>query len=809
MFTKTTNILTTKIFLLIVLISILFGWYLSLGMDVSGDTLLMPLDDTYIHFQYARQMASGDPYAYNPGQPPTSGATSFLYTPLLAIGYLLGFQGLALAYWAVALGYFFLILSGWLIYKLVAAEKGNEWVGLAFALGFVLGGPFIWAALSGMETIGFTCAVLLAAYAYYRNNTRLTLIASVIVALARPEGAVVALSLGVVMIWNQPHQWRKAIPPLLAAIVAVSVQPAVNYLVTGSISATGNQAKSILYETLQPFDERVIAVLEQWLRLWRELLTGYSEVDGPYYMPLVAMLAVLVVVIGMWKSLRTRTVTPPALLGLWLIGISGAVATLDTAFWHFKRYQIPIMALLFVVAGWGVVTILKNRLLIIGFVVLMISTALYTNLEYSRRYHDNIEVVRNQQLAMARWVDANLPEDAVLAVHDVGIMRYVGHRTTYDVVGLTTIGNAPAWRQGPGTLYENLSVARPDYFAVYPDIQGLPLLVQADVFGDELHRFVFELPQNTAASATSVQVVTKPDWTMIEAGANVVHQPQSSYPGAVLLSEIDVADLNSEAEAGYVWQNKQDISGFGTLVRKLPYASCENEPCIVTDGGRVINSGEEFDLPPTDFENYLVIMRVHADQHQILYIGCAPDVDQIQVIPQIAGHWVEVPVLLPAVTSRFCISSTGTYEVYHYWVFGIDFEGVPLPNPDHSFARMDSNGAMLARIEESAQTEEAIELTISWLAQNELTADGKVFIHLYDDPDQPPIAQVNDWFLGALPPANLLPTAFTETYSLPIGEIDAGTYQLAVGIFDPVTGERYLVDGGEDNRLFLGEITIR
>ena len=809
MFTKTTNILTSKIFLLIVLTSILCGWYLLRGMDASGDNLLMPLDDTYIHFQYARQMASGDPYVYNPGQPLTSGATSFLYTPLLAIGYFIGFQGLALAYWSVALGYFFLILSGYLIYRLVAVETGIEWVGLSFALGFVLGGPFIWAALSGMETIGFTCAVLLATYAYYRNDTRLTLIALFIAALARPEGAVVALSIGMVMAWNHRQQWRKGILYLLAAIVAVSIQPAVNYLTTGSIAATGNQAKSILYETLQPFDERIIMVLKQWLRLWRELLMGYSLVDGLYYMPLVAILAVLVAVFGMWRSLRTRTINPPALLGVWLIGISGAVATLDTAFWHFKRYQVPIMALLFVLAGWGVVSILKNRLLILGFVVLMMSTALYTNLEYSRRYHDNIEVVRNQQLAMAHWVDANLPEDAVLAVHDVGIMRYVGHRPTYDVVGLTTEGNAPAWRQGPGTLYENLSVARPDYFAIYPDIQGLPLLVQADVFGDELHRFVFELPQNTAASATSVQVVTKPDWTIIEAGANEVHQPQSSYPGAVLLSEIDVADLDSEAEAGYVWQNKQDISGFGTLVRKLPYASCENEPCTVTDGGRVINGGEEFELPSTDSERYLIIMRVHADQHPVLFIGCATDVMQVLVIPQIAGRWVEVPVLLPADTERFCISSTGTYEIYHYWVFGIDFEGVPLPNPDHRFKRLDSNGVILASIEKIVQTEENIELTLSWFPENELTADGKVFIHLYDDPEKPPIVEFNDWFLGALPPANLLPTTITETYSLPIGELDARDYQLAVGVFDPVTGERYLVDDGEDDRLFLDEITLR
>src|SRR5690554_6700157 len=47
--------------------------YLSLSRSISADPLLMPLDDTYIHFQYARQMAAGEPFAYHPGAPATSG----------------------------------------------------------------------------------------------------------------------------------------------------------------------------------------------------------------------------------------------------------------------------------------------------------------------------------------------------------------------------------------------------------------------------------------------------------------------------------------------------------------------------------------------------------------------------------------------------------------------------------------------------------------------------------------------------------------------------------------------------------------
>src|SRR5215475_3677802 len=74
--------------------------YLSVGLSASGGpTPVMPLDDTYIHFQYARVLAEGHPLQYNPGQPPTSGATSLLYPLVLAVGYVLGFQGERLAWW--------------------------------------------------------------------------------------------------------------------------------------------------------------------------------------------------------------------------------------------------------------------------------------------------------------------------------------------------------------------------------------------------------------------------------------------------------------------------------------------------------------------------------------------------------------------------------------------------------------------------------------------------------------------------------------------------------------------------------------
>ena len=71
---------------LCVTVGLVVSVYLGLSLSESADPLLMPLDDTYIHFQYARQVAHGELLVYNPGDPATSGGTSLLYPPLLAVG---------------------------------------------------------------------------------------------------------------------------------------------------------------------------------------------------------------------------------------------------------------------------------------------------------------------------------------------------------------------------------------------------------------------------------------------------------------------------------------------------------------------------------------------------------------------------------------------------------------------------------------------------------------------------------------------------------------------------------------------------
>src|SRR5262249_40567902 len=124
--------------------------------------------------------------------------------------------------------------------------------------------------------------------------------------------------------------WRREWLLLLIPVLAVGVQPLVNLLLTGSPIATGNAAKSlfrIIPWDMLVFFGRIVAIFVQ---MGREFWTVFFYV--------FAMAIIGRVVLTLDKRFRLVAV----MLFLWLLAGTTAISTLDTAFWHFKRYQMPL-----------------------------------------------------------------------------------------------------------------------------------------------------------------------------------------------------------------------------------------------------------------------------------------------------------------------------------------------------------------------------------------------------------------------------------------------------------------------------------
>ena len=168
----------------------------SVSMRIVGE-LVPPLDDTFIHFTYARRLAEGHPFSYFPGEPYSSGATSLSWPILLAIGWVLGFKGGSLYLWALGLSNLALAAVATFTHRWLERLSSPR-TGMLGALLVMGSGVVLWGAFSGMEVTLFMAAIAGTLDALTRPGRTpgapapggLTWVA--VMATVRPEGAIFA-----------------------------------------------------------------------------------------------------------------------------------------------------------------------------------------------------------------------------------------------------------------------------------------------------------------------------------------------------------------------------------------------------------------------------------------------------------------------------------------------------------------------------------------------------------------------------------------------------------------------------------------
>ncbi len=795
------------------------------GLRVTDGVLLMPLDDTYIHFQYAHQLAAGQPYVYNPGLPPTSGATSFLYPYVLAVGDLAGFRGLALGAWAIFIGWVALTISMMLVHRLTrsgGAPEGIAWgVTLAFA-----GGASAWHAFSGMETL-LVILLLLGTFDALRSawaiGTPATLTALTVwacaLALIRPEGGWFAVAAVGSAAWANRRMVR--LQPrfgalLLLPIVALGVQPLVNLLLTGSAVASGNAAKSIFGAV--PFDLGTVLArwVQQTVRIGWEALSGVDSRGVWYMLPLLPLLAAF----GVWNAPRGQRTRLAVLLLMWLGGGAVLVATLDTAFWHFKRYQMPLLALLFPLAGWGLAGWWQRgrvvRWLTGVLVGVWVLAAAGMAAQFAYAYQLNVGYVNAQPYAMARWLAANTAPEVTVAVHDTGMMRYQGRRNTLDMVGLTTPGAAEYWRSGPGAMAEFVMRRRPDWIASYGPGHGfgLGMLADTSLFGAPVASFEVTLDNRyNVALAATFQGVYRPDWTAADR-RSAIWQPSSQQysAGMLLMDSLNVGDVADEQAHAYAWTGTGE--GFPTEVHEADYAACSADTCRVVDGGRRLVR-EQFRVRLTAGEDALLLTRVlPAAGGGRVAVSVNGESLAERWIPDVPGQWVEIPLWIPAerVQAETLISVTtvaGVYAAYAHFAYQGHFDPAAFPNaPDAVY----QDGAFALVADEPVLTGKQLEVRLHWTSDGTSRGDYVAFVHVSAALDRPPDAQADGRSGGgALPPGDWLPATISDTFMVDLSKLSPGQYTVSVGLYDPVSGERLLPEpgGAVAGVVIIGKIEIR
>ncbi|HHS98579.1 MAG TPA: hypothetical protein ENK08_11940 [Chloroflexi bacterium] len=790
--------------LILVLAGVVGAAYLVTAFTAAGGRVVAPLDDAYITFQYARQMARGHPYEYNDGDPPTTGMTSPLFGAVLAGAYFLGFTGEWLVGLALGMGVVWLGATGWLTYRLVRQllddRRGSERWAMTAAAFVLLSGPVEWGGFNGMETGLFAVLSLAALGAFLEDRIGRSALWLGLAGLTRPEGLILAgLAWAVALVGDLASRRgvrQERMVPFSLAVVAGLIPLLVHWALTGTTAATGLQAKSWLFN--EPRCPEMIArsILGFYRTILFERFLGWGA-TGAWFVPPGFL---LFVVLG-WGALAAQHRWKPLGLTLsWFLLGTLSSATLITAVWQYGRYQvafIPVAAALL----FGGLAFLRERLgagwrfpvRIVALLLLVASAG--SGLRALRVYRQAVETMTHQQLVIADWLRERLPPGVRVGIHDAGSLRYVGEHPTYDLIGLTTAGAALAWRNGPGSVFEQMehSPLRPDDFAIYPDVVSTPYLLSTSLFAERLFRV--EVRDYGVPSGGPVQEVWRADWHLAGSGDRFYQQDVLSRTfGLKLVDALDVADLADEEAHNVRWWEEPCVSGFPTEVWQMTYRVPPHQE--VLDGGRLLTGGVAFDVATDPGESLWIVARLHAQEPGAVRVEVNGGDAGRWAYPPVPGEWLETVFRVPAehITSAethlvLSVEDSHRYAPYYFWFLQGEPE-MPAPRIERTVDAAFGDRLRLLGFDLPARVGRpggVISVTLYWQASAATDSGAKVFLHLYDA-DGNLVSQSDGWaYYDTRPPYTWWPgevVADPRRLTLP-EDLEPGRYSIGVGLYTP------------------------
>ena len=636
------------------------------------------LDDSYIHFQYAKAIAQGHPMRFQAGEPVTSGATSLLWPVVLAPFWLLGCRDDAIVWpaWTFA----FAALGGlaWEAARLTSRLAGRAASAGAGAMVLAFGG-FVWSAASGMEVVPFAWAIARTARRASewaeasppdRNGKRLSelVVLSWVAALLRPEGAVIAIfAFCTLLFFRRPAETgprRRAIAAIgaLGALGATMATPLLLLAMTGSARSSTAIVKLLPGNPYHGGRALALAVEGNAKILTSKLLNGeaWAEEFLPNGGAIVAVLGLFCIA---WLGYRQAVLWRAAAVLLIALMVF-APCFYVTFLWNRLRYLWPFatgwvigLACLARVAGDLAAWRPGGRLatpILCGVFVGLFASKLGWVLDDIAQSASGID---RQQVALGRWAQESLPLDARVGVNDTGAIAYFGDRKTFDIVGLTSPNEARYWVAGVGSRlehYERLLAqtpsALPTHFIVYPEWMGIDAILGRPLREATVY-------DSTILGGQTMRAYLA-DWSMLGTGERAWTGAEGSVVDA-----LDVADLDSEKAHEYDLAGARD----GEQVIRLG-TSPAGDPVI--DAGRAHRTTDRFiaHLRPGGAAHGIV--RLEAPTASTVHV--LVDRTEVGAFTVDDDAWQErsfdVPESMVTASTRVEVrSDDAPMTTYHYW----------------------------------------------------------------------------------------------------------------------------------------------
>jgi hypothetical protein len=387
-----------------------------------------PLDDAWIHLTYARNLVMFGEWAFQPGKP-SAGSTAPLWTALLSIGFIFKLAPYIWTYLLGALLLWGMGLFGEMVVRQVSPGYRSRipWVGLFLIAEWHL----VWSATSGMETLLHALIVTIV-LGMLMSGSRRFMTLGLLTGLSvwvRPDGLTL---LGPTIVHalagreSGGKRWRD-LSLLLIGFASLFVPYLLfNLVLAGTPMPNTYYAKQAEYTYWQalPFLSRIGELSLQFLA-------------GPSLVLLPGGLAWFIV------SLRNRDWGTLAGM-VWFAGYLFLYVERLPAYQH-GRYVMPAMPIFFL---WGLVAVVEfSKSKLFRRYQWMAATGWNTLAGIlcaafwvigAGTYAEDVALIESEMVTTAKWVAENVPQDEIIAAHDIGALGYFDNHILIDLAGLVS-----------------------------------------------------------------------------------------------------------------------------------------------------------------------------------------------------------------------------------------------------------------------------------------------------------------------------------------------------------------------------------
>ena len=403
---------------------------------------VFPLDDAYIHWVYADNLAAGRGFSFNAGEP-SMGTSSPIFVFLGAFALWLGLDYYAftvfssVALFAGSAVLVFLIARRLLrdAYPNFSGVRRDAYAFLGGLL-FAANGNFSWYVLSGMETSLCVFMGLLGLYLYMRRGWDwLTGLILGLLLWVRITGLSLLVVLFLTDLLRRRFSWRGyAVTGLVyAPFLAFSLQTC------GALLPTNVAAKKMTYVDGE-------WSLVRFFDFFRAIFV-YLAFVPPFRAAVVltAGWAIAAPLISVARKKRGQgAVRMPA--SVWILMAWGLVhvtmyGLTFRALLHHLRYLAEIYPVLAAATAFVLFALCGTRgrgLAAFGALALagLVLLSGWNEIFWANLYRENIRHIQNVYMPAAEWLKRNTPPDARVAAFDIGVAKHISGRYVIDVGGL-------------------------------------------------------------------------------------------------------------------------------------------------------------------------------------------------------------------------------------------------------------------------------------------------------------------------------------------------------------------------------------